>query len=110
MDSTFKKMNFKLEPEVLVLQAPERFGPNMQAMAGLTTFQTDISQVEKIRFAIAFVTRQEEIDAYMEAMAGKLEGDCAIWFCYPKGLRFLHIFTLKKHGYKNILSSKQSRL
>ncbi|MBX2928912.1 MAG: hypothetical protein KF852_13840 [Saprospiraceae bacterium] len=85
MDRTFKKMNFKSEPEVLILQAPDSFGPNMQAMAGLTTFKTDISQVEKIRFAIAFVTRQEEIDAYMEAMVGKLEGDCAIWFCYPKG-------------------------
>ncbi len=85
MDATFKKMNFKSEPEVLVLQAPQSFQANMQAMEGLTTFKTSLDDAGPLRFCIAFVTMQEEVDRFAEAIAPRMEGDAALWFCYPKG-------------------------
>ncbi|MEL6867498.1 MAG: hypothetical protein AAFP19_23940 [Bacteroidota bacterium] len=85
MDAIFKKLNFKEQSPILVIHAPESFSPNMQAMAGLTTFVFDLGDLEKITFAIAFVTKQEEINKLVPQIIPKLEGDAILWFCYPKG-------------------------
>lgn len=37
MDPVFKKMNFKNQPEICVLKAPESFSSNLEAMKDLTT-------------------------------------------------------------------------
>jgi hypothetical protein len=85
MDPIFKKMNFKNQPEVLVLQAPDTFRVNMDTMQGLTTFKTSLNELSEVHFCIAFVTRQEEIDRFASALAPLLQGDYHLWFCYPKG-------------------------
>lgn len=84
MDALFKKLNFKSEKEVLVLQAPKSLEENMQNMSDITTFQTDIEKAETICFAIVFVTKQQEIEKAIRQIATKIQGDAIIWFCYPK--------------------------
>ena len=85
MDAVFKKMNFNDQTEICVLNAPESFTPNLEAMQGLTLIQTEFSALQKLQFGLAFVTKQAEVDAISRAFAEKLEGDGQIWLAYPKG-------------------------
>lgn len=85
MDAVFKKMNFKDQPEICVLNAPESFTPNLEAMQGVTVLKTDLTEVQKLHFGLAFVTQQAEVDAISVAFAERLEGDGQLWFAYPKG-------------------------
>ncbi|MFN0034151.1 MAG: hypothetical protein ACKVUS_03730 [Saprospiraceae bacterium] len=78
-------MNFKDQPEICVLNAPESFTPNLEAMQGVTVLKTDLTEVQKLHFGLAFVTQQAEVDAISVAFAERLEGDGQLWFAYPKG-------------------------
>jgi len=84
MDPIFKKMNFKEETKILVLNHPSSFQEHIDAMKGYTTFVTQPSKIKKIEFVIAFVTEKKQIDSIVTKIAPKLEGDTKIWFCYPK--------------------------
>ncbi|GAB4496973.1 MAG: hypothetical protein OHK0019_29690 [Saprospiraceae bacterium] len=85
MDAIFKKLNFKNQPEILVINHPVSFQPNLDAMAGLAKIQTEVADVGKIQFALAFVTKQNEVDMLATQIAAKTEGDALVWFAYPKG-------------------------
>jgi hypothetical protein len=85
MDAVFKKMNFKTPKNVVVINAPQSFTANMDAMKGLTTFIDSFDKIDKTDFIIAFCTKQDEVnDAAIQA-AQKLEDDGLLWFAYPKG-------------------------
>ena len=85
MDNVFKKMNFKDSKTVVVVNTPQSFEFNIEAMQGLTTFHRDLSAVEKTDFILAFCTKQNEVDAISVEAATKLEDDGLLWFAYPKG-------------------------
>jgi hypothetical protein len=85
MDAVFKKMNFKSAQNVVVINAPQSFEANIDAMQGLTAFVRDFKHVEKTDFALAFCTTQAEVDSIATEAASKLEGDGFLWFAYPKG-------------------------
>ncbi len=85
MNDLFKKLNFKDQKVLHILHAPESFQPAMQEMSAFTTIKTELSTQEAATFALAFVTRQSEIDALTPLFLNALEGDGMIWFAYPKG-------------------------
>ncbi len=85
MDAVFKKMNFKDQPEILVVNHPASFQPNLEAMQAWAAIRTDLSQVERVHFVLAFVTKQNEVDTLATQIAAKTEGDALVWFAYPKG-------------------------
>lgn len=85
MDAVFKKLNFKDQPEILVINHPASFQPNLDAMAGLTKIQTEVTKAGKIYFALAFVSKQVEVDTLATQIADKTKGDVLVWFAYPKG-------------------------
>lgn len=85
MDPIFKKMNFKDQAEICVLNAPQSFFPHLEAMEAFTQVKNNLDEVQKLYFGLAFVTNQSEVDAVSLAFAEKLEGDGQIWFAYPKG-------------------------
>jgi hypothetical protein len=85
MDTVLKKMNFKNSQSVVVINAPQSFGANMEMMGELTTFFPDFSVVEKTDFIIAFCTMQAEVDVVATEAAKKLVGDGLLWMVYPKG-------------------------
>jgi hypothetical protein len=41
--------------------------------------------VKEISFALAFATKQKEVDTATKAVAKKAKGDAVVWFAYPKG-------------------------
>lgn len=85
MTPLFKKLNFKNQPEVLIIHAPQSFAPEMEAMATHTNVLTDVDAAASCSFILAFVSQQSEVDTLAPLLAQKLEGDGALWFCYPKG-------------------------
>lgn len=85
MDPVFKKLNFKSQSDIVVLDAPESFNQNLEAMSGLTKFHFDLQSMKEVDFVIAFVTKQSEINELVPELYDLLSGDAVVWFCYPKG-------------------------
>ena len=84
MASTFDKLNLKEQKQILVLNAPASFEPELKALRGITV-QRDLKSAGQIEFSLAFVTKQKEVDTLGKAIARKAEGDAVVWFAYPKG-------------------------
>ncbi len=84
MNAIFKKLNYKSQPEILVIHPPGSFTPNLQTMREYAKIETDISKVDFIEFVLSFVTEKEQIDALAPEIFGKIDGDALVWFAYPK--------------------------
>ena len=84
MATTFEKLNLKDHQEIVVLNAPQSFGPEL-AKLPVKTIHHSIASVPDIEFFLAFVTRKSEVDALAPQIAKRAKGDAIIWFAYPKG-------------------------
>jgi hypothetical protein len=84
MATLFDKLQLKDHHEILVLQAPESFEHEL-ARLPVTHILRHIESVPEIRFSLAFVTKQSEVDRLAPLIAAKAKGDDAVWFAYPKG-------------------------
>ena len=84
MASVFSKLNLKDQKELLILNAPESFEPELAALAGVAIVR-DVNEVSEIAFSLAFVTTQQQVDETTKSVAAKTKGDAVVWFAYPKG-------------------------
>jgi len=84
MSAIFNKLNLKDQTEILVLNAPESFEPELASLENVT-IRRNTQEVKEIAFSLAFVTRQKEVDTIANAVAKKAKGDALVWFAYPKG-------------------------
>lgn len=84
MASVFEKLNLKNQPEIVVLNAPESFAPEL-ARLGAVTVHSKLTAVGETGFVLAFVTRKREVDALTPQIAKRAKGDAIVWFAYPKG-------------------------
>lgn len=80
----FAKLNLKDQTAILVLNAPESFEPELAALSGVGVHRR-AADLKTIAFALAFVTKQKDVDAIARGLAKKAAGDAVIWFAYPKG-------------------------
>jgi hypothetical protein len=80
----FAKLNLKGEAEILVVDAPTSFEPELQALEGVHIVR-DPAAMETVAFALVFVMTQRELDAVSTVLAAKAKGDAVLWFAYPKG-------------------------
>jgi hypothetical protein len=83
MTEIFEKLNLKDQQEILVLQAPESFLPELARLPVLTIHH-HIESLPHIAFFLGFVTRQSEVDALAGPLAARALGDATVWFAYPK--------------------------
>jgi len=83
MSRTFVKLNLKTETEILVVNAPPSFEPELASLTGVKVLRS-LTQPTTLRFALAFVTKQAELDALSQALSAKADGDATLWFAYPK--------------------------
>lgn len=84
MTPLFKKLNFKAQKKIYVLNAPAEFKDEVKAMQGETIVQTEIDTDRQIEFAIAFVKTKNDIEKISSLVQEKLKDDWIIWFAYPK--------------------------
>lgn len=84
MPGIFDKLNLKDQREILVINAPESFEPELAGLRDVRVLRK-AGDVKTIGFVLAFVTKQKEVDSIAKSLAKKLEGDALLWFAYPKG-------------------------
>jgi hypothetical protein len=84
MPTVFQKLNLKDQEEIVVLHAPESFAPQLTGLGGVRILRR-LQDAKEVGFALAFVTRQADLDALSEALAKKAAGDALLWIAYPKG-------------------------
>ena len=83
MGPVFAKLNLKDQAEVVVLQAPLSFEPELSWLADRRVVR-DVTEVGEVRFALVFAYMKSELDALSAALVAKAEGDAVLWFAYPK--------------------------
>jgi hypothetical protein len=84
MTGVFHKLNWKAQPEMVVFNAPASFEPELARLVGVKILR-DPKKPKAVGFALAFVTRQAELDRLSTVLAGASQGDVLLWFAYPKG-------------------------
>ncbi len=85
MNAIFKKLNFKDQAAIHVVNAPASFNSAVDEMRAVTTVHDTLAKAKGVTFAIAFATKQAEVDKFAQQMAKASEGDAVIWIAYPKG-------------------------
>ena len=105
MSAVFKKMNIKDQKQILVINAPSSFETEIEALRGITVMR-EPDQVEKISFALVFVSRQADLDALSMTLASKAEGDALLWFAYPKGTSKKYSCEFNRDSGWHVLGSK----
>ena len=84
MNPIFKKLNYKEQGSVVVVNAPSSFNSQLLEMKTITKVVTVIPSGE-IDFFLGFVTKQQEVDALIDKVVPRLAKDGLVWFAYPKG-------------------------
>jgi hypothetical protein len=80
----FRKLNLGTHPEIVVLNAPDSFEPELKALKGVKILR-DPGKPQGVKFGIAFAVTQAQLDKASKIFAAGSEGDAVIWFAYPKG-------------------------
>jgi hypothetical protein len=80
----FAKLNLGDLTSIVVYNAPESFEPELKRLNGLTVSRNP-KQPAALKFALAFVTTQKELDRLSKLLATGADGDALLWFAYPKG-------------------------
>jgi len=81
--ATFAKLNLKDQAEIVVLNTPASFEPELKSLKGVTVRRD--AKGGDIDFSLAFVMTQKEVDTLGPQVAKKAKGDAVVWFAYPKG-------------------------
>jgi len=84
MATIFEKLQLKDQRDILVLDAPASFVPELARLKGINIHRR-LSSVSESPFSLAFVTRKKEVDALAGPIAERAKGDAIVWFAYRKG-------------------------
>jgi len=84
MADVWGKLNLKDQKEIVVVNAPPSFTPELKALDGVSVKRTP-ADVEQIAFFLGFVTTKKEVDTLAKIVAKKTLPDAVVWVAYPKG-------------------------
>ncbi len=85
MTTLFKKLNYKEQAQIVVLNKPNSFTEEIVEMKKVTSVITSLNKVKEIEFVLLFVTTLKEIENNFKTLFPICKGDTIIWLCYPKG-------------------------
>jgi hypothetical protein len=83
MTPLFNKLNLGTHRDILVVDAPVSFEPELAALDGVTIAR-DPKKSKSIAFAIVFVKTLAEVAAAAKLLP-RAGGDAIVWLAYPKG-------------------------
>lgn len=83
MASVFEKLNLKAQREILVLNAPASFEPELAGLQGIRV-RRSLEGVDSVSFALVFACTQAQVDGAAQFLAPLARGDAILWFAYPK--------------------------
>lgn len=111
MNEIFKKLNYKGQEQIYVLNAPHTFEEKIEEMRRLTVIKTSLRSANEVDFFLAFVSKQKEVDELTRKVAPLMKGDSMLWFAYPKrtSKKYICEFNrdngwneLGKHGFEGV--------
>ena len=85
MTETFKKLNFKAQSPILVMEAPSSFAPQTAAMKKETEIHAAPKKGTRYSFVLVFAEMRAQVEEACRAVLKLLDGDAVCWFAYPKG-------------------------
>ena len=83
MDPLLKKLNFKNQENILVLNAPEEFSQSLRQFRDFANVDEAVD-TETYGFALAFVKSENDIEASLQFVRSNLIADALLWYAYPK--------------------------
>ena len=104
MPGVFAKLNLKDQEQIVLLNAPESFEPELKSISTVEVLRT-LTKAKAVQFALAFVTKQQEVDAIAPSIAKTVEGDAIVWFAYPKGSSKRYKSGINRDSGWNVLGS-----
>ena len=84
MTTLFKKLNYKGEKDICIINPPLEFAGELQEMNEVTNILSKTDICKEITFILAFVQTKSEVDDLIPIINKKLNGDGIVWFAYPK--------------------------
>lgn len=84
MNAIFKKLNYKGQQIIHILNAPESFSNDMVEMLELTQVKEKLAASDEVEFVLAFATMQKELDKLIPKILASLKPDGLLWMAYPK--------------------------
>jgi hypothetical protein len=84
MPGLWEKLNLGERREILVVNAPKSFAPELSTLQQVR-IQRRITAIKELTFALVFVVKQTELNQLSAALITKATGDAVVWFAYPKG-------------------------
>ena len=84
MATIFEKLNLKDQQEIVVVNAPASFEPQLARLPAIHVHR-HLEPLRDAAFTLAFVTLKAEVDALARPIATRAKGDAIVWFAYPKG-------------------------
>jgi hypothetical protein len=83
-EQLLKKLQFKNQPQVLIVASPPEFKAVLAYWNKLAAIDTDIDKKKKYPFALGFVKSETDVKKIGTAIAKQLEDDAVFWMAYPK--------------------------
>ncbi|WP_247716573.1 hypothetical protein [Sinomicrobium weinanense] len=83
MTNLFKKLKLEKQKEILVLNEPKGFAKQLAKLVGIEVYES-LVQVNKVEFALIFVTTIKEFEDQMLTLGPKLKDDVVLWIAHPR--------------------------
>jgi len=84
MDPTLRKLRFRGQDPVLVVNAPDSFAPALEALRAEVRVEEQPGQLVGVTFALCFARNAAELAGLAPLVLDGLGEDAVLWFCYPK--------------------------
>jgi hypothetical protein len=85
MTALFKKLQYKTQKEICILNAPDSFEPEIKSMQEITSIKLSTKGLKEIGFVLTFVQTEKEIEEAANKIFPLLKNEFVCWFAYPKG-------------------------
>lgn len=83
MKTLFEKLKLEDQKEILILNEPEGFIEKLAEIVDIDIYQSLI-QVNKMDFALVFVSRIDELEGQLQTLLPKLKDDVVLWIAHPR--------------------------
>jgi predicted ATP-dependent serine protease len=98
MNPIFKKLNFKDQKVLHIVNAPESFSQDSHEMLSLASIKNSLTSAKEVSFFLAFVTKQKEVEDWS-----------ALRFRKPENIKKMtRSFAMTAEGKKKVAAAKRA--
>lgn len=84
MNPLLKKLNFKNQKQLLVLNAPGDLEEIIKEFKNEVEIINDIKTVKSFEFALIFVMTFKDVEKFTQQIHKNINNSTLLWYCYPK--------------------------